>query len=104
MLYSYTVRNVEAAAEYVARQLGTVLVTFPFNDYLVAGKCRTCEPKVRCKLHYKRGKVFVRFDRRMWLLKAEAYQFAADAGGKLVNKATGKPYRAHLLFKTAGVL
>lgn len=91
-------RNVMKAARYAAGATGRILVTFPFNDYLIAGKCATCEPKKHCAVHAdKAGLPFVRFDGQKWRIQAEVYQFKNNAGG-LLRRDNGSLFRAHLSF------
>lgn len=63
------------------RQGGNVCVSFPLNDYVIAGHVRCCAPIKHCKPHTsKDGRVFVRFNRSLWEItevKGDILKYAA---------------------------
>ena len=96
---SFAVRNVRMAVKHAARHTGRILVTLPFNDYMLrgknSGKVFTGEMKVHRKPIYGGGNaVEIRADGRWFQVTAYAYRFRGSNDHPIG--------RAQLMFSTSG--
>ena len=95
----FAVRNVRKAVTRAIRHTGRILVTLPFNDYLLrgrnAGKVFTGEMKVRRKPVYGGGNAIeIRADGRWFRVACYAYRFSDSQGRPIC--------RAQLMFTANG--
>jgi hypothetical protein len=97
----FAVRNTRRAVAREARHTGRILVTLPFNDYLLkgrnAGKVFTGEMKVHRKPVFGGGNAVEILAAGRWFqVEAYVYRF---------RSSEGKPLgRARIMFRTAGSL
>jgi len=72
---------------------GYTAVTFPHNDYRIAGHVRTCAPTKMCKIHQaKDGRLYVRFNRSLWEI--------IEAVANELEHTGDKPNYRHVFVKT----